>query len=288
MGPKDVLAINYHSKISSAQIKSSILLAGLSASGITTVTEPNESRNHTEKMLSNFGAKINSKILKDGSNRVELKGNPILKGRNINVPCDPSSAAFLIVAGIICPGSKIKLQNIMINKARDGLLTTLKEMGAKIDVFNRRELDGETIASIYVEHSQLKGILVPSNRVPSMIDEYPILSIAAACAKGKTIMKGITELRVKESDRIKIISDGLNKAGIKTLEKPDNLTVSGGNIDGGCTIDSELDHRIAMSFLILGLVSKQPIKVLRPSTIETSFPNFYNIMTELGAKFTKE
>ena len=286
--PKDVLAINYHSKISSAQIKSSILLAGLAASGRTTVTEPNESRNHTEKMLSNFGAKINSKILKDGSNRIVLEGNPILKGRDINVPCDPSSAAFLIVAGIICPGSKIKLQNIMINKARDGLLTTLKEMGAKIDVFNKRELDGETVASIYVEHSQLKGILVPSNRVPSMIDEYPILSIAAACAKGKTIMKGITELRVKESDRIKIISDGLNKAGIKTLEKPDNLTVSGGNIDGGCTIDSELDHRIAMSFLILGLVSKQPIKVLRPSTIETSFPNFYNIMTELGAKFTKE
>ena len=287
-GPKDVLAINYHSKISSAQIKSSILLAGLAASGITTVTEPKKSRNHTEKMLLSFGAKIYSKTLKDGSNRVELAGNPILKGRNINVPCDPSSAAFLIVAGIICPGSKIELQNIMINKSRDGLFTTLKEMGAKIDVFNKRELDGETIATIHTEYSKLKGILVPSNRAPSMIDEYPILSVAAACAKGNTTMEGISELRVKESDRIKIISDGLNKSGIKTLEKFNSLTVSGGNIDGGCTIDSELDHRIAMSFLILGLVSKKPIKVLRPSTIETSFPNFYKIMTEIGAKFTKK
>ena len=286
-GPKEVFPLNYSSKISSAQIKSSILLSGLAASGKTVFKEPNESRNHTEKMLSSLGAKIQSKTLEDGSYKVELDGNPVLKSGNISVPCDPSSAAFLVVAAVICPESKIELKNIMINKGRDGLFKTLKEMGAKINIFNKKDNGGEETASITAEYSQLKGITVPSKRVPSMIDEYPILSIAASCAEGKTVMNGISELRVKESDRIKIISNGLIKAGVKTLEKAESLTIHGSKVVGGCSIDSELDHRIAMSFLILGLISKEPIKVLRPSTIETSFPNFYKIMIELGANFTK-
>ncbi len=286
-GPKEVFPINYSSKISSAQIKSSILLSGLAASGRTIFKEPNESRNHTEKMLSSLGANIQSKTLEDGSYKVELGGNPILRGGNINVPCDPSSAAFLVVAAVICPESKIELKNIMINKGRNGLFETLKEMGAKINIFNKKNNGGEETASIIAEYSQLKGITVPSKRVPSMIDEYPILSIAASCAEGKTVMDGISELRVKESDRIKIVSNGLIKAGVKTIEKAESLTIYGSKVVGGCSIDSELDHRIAMSFLILGLISKEPIKVLRPSTIETSFPNFYKIMIELGANFTK-
>ena len=286
-GPKEVFPLNYSSKISSAQIKSSILLSGLAASGRTVFKEPNESRNHTEKMLSSLGAKIQSKTLEDGSYKVELGGNPVLRSGNINVPCDPSSAAFLVVAAVICPESKIELKNIMINKGRNGLFETLKEMGAKINIFNKKNNGGEETASIIAEYSQLKGITVPSKRVPSMIDEYPILSIAASCAEGKTVMDGISELRVKESDRIKIISNGLIKAGVKTIEKAESLTIYGSKVVGGCSIDSELDHRIAMSFLILGLISKEPIKVLRPSTIETSFPNFYKIMIELGANFTK-
>ena len=287
-GPKEVFPINYSSKISSAQIKSSILLSGLAASGRTIFKEPNESRNHTEKMLSSLGANIQSKTLEDGSYKVELGGNPVLRSSNINVPCDPSSAAFLVVAAVICPESKIELKNIMINKGRNGLFETLKEMGAKINIFNKKNNGGEETASIIAEYSQLKGITVPSKRVPSMIDEYPILSIAASCAEGKTVMDGISELRVKESDRIKIVSNGLIKAGVKTIEKAESLTIYGSKVVGGCSIDSELDHRIAMSFLILGLISKEPIKVLRPSTIETSFPNFYEIMIELGANFTKE
>ena len=286
--PKEVFPINYSSKISSAQIKSSILLSGLAASGRTIFKEPNESRNHTEKMLSSLGANIQSKTLEDGSYKVELDGNPVLRGSNINVPCDPSSAAFLVVAAVICPESKIELKNIMINKGRNGLFETLKEMGAKINIFNKKNNGGEETASIIAEYSKLKGITVPSKRVPSMIDEYPILSIAASCAEGKTVMDGISELRVKESDRIKIVSNGLIKAGVKTIEKAESLTIYGSKVIGGCSIDSELDHRIAMSFLILGLISKEPIKVLRPSTIETSFPNFYEIMIELGANFTKE
>ena len=286
-GPKEVFPLNYSSKISSAQIKSSILLSGLAASGKTVFKEPNESRNHTEKMLSSLGANIQSKTLEDGSYKVELDCNPVLRTGNISVPCDPSSAAFLVVAAVICPESKIELKNIMINKGRNGLFETLKEMGAKINIFNKKNNGGEETASIIAEYSQLRGITVPSKRVPSMIDEYPILSIAASCAEGKTVMDGISELRVKESDRIKIISNGLIKAGVKTIEKAESLTIYGSKVVGGCSIDSELDHRIAMSFLILGLISKEPIKVLRPSTIETSFPNFYKIMIELGANFTK-
>ena len=286
-GPKEVLPIKYISKISSAQIKSSVLLSGLSASGKTIFIEPNESRSHTEKMLSRFGAKISSKMLVNGSNLIELQGRPNLISRSISVPCDPSSASFPIVASLITPNSKVELHDIMINHARNGLFETLQEMGAKLKIFNEKKVNNEVTASIYAEYSQLKGLSVPPERAPRMIDEYPILSMAAACAEGHTIMNGISELRVKESDRIKIVSNGLNKVGIETIEKTDSLEICGGPIRGGCTIDSELDHRIAMSFLILGLVSNKPIKVLRSSTIKTSFPNFFEMMLNLGSRFIK-
>tara|TARA_B100000989_G_scaffold65856_1_gene45786 strand:+ start:4023 stop:5339 length:1317 start_codon:yes stop_codon:yes gene_type:complete len=286
-GPKEVLPIKYISKISSAQIKSSVLLSGLSASGKTIFIEPNESRSHTEKMLSRFGAKISSKMLVNGSNLIELHGRPNLISRSISVPSDPSSASFPIVASLITPNSKVELHDIMINHARNGLFETLQEMGAKLKIFNEKKVNNEVTASIYAEYSQLKGLSVPPERAPRMIDEYPILSMAAACAEGHTIMNGISELRVKESDRIKIVSNGLNKVGIETIEKTDSLEICGGPIRGGCTIDSELDHRIAMSFLILGLVSNKPIKVLRSSTIKTSFPNFFEMMLNLGSRFIK-
>ena len=286
-GPKEVLPIKYISKISSAQIKSSVLLSGLSASGKTIFIEPNESRSHTEKMLSRFGAKISSKMLVNGSNLIELHGRPNLISRSISVPSDPSSASFPIVASLITPNSKVELHDIMINHARNGLFETLQEMGAKLKIFNEKKVNNEVTASIYAEYSQLKGLSVPPERAPRMIDEYPILSMAAACAEGHTIMNGISELRVKESDRIKIVSNGLNKVGIETIEKTDSLEICGGPIRGGCTIDSELDHRIAMSFLILGLVSNKPIKVLRSSTITTSFPNFFEMMLNLGSRFIK-
>lgn len=286
-GPKEVLPIKYISKISSAQIKSSVLLSGLSASGKTIFIEPNESRSHTEKMLSRFGAKISSKMSVNGSNLIELQGRPNLISRSISVPCDPSSASFPIVASLITPNSKVELHDIMINHARNGLFETLQEMGAKLKIFNEKKVNNEVTASIYAEYSQLKGLSVPPERAPRMIDEYPILSMAAACAEGHTIMNGISELRVKESDRIKIVSNGLNKVGIETIEKTDSLEICGGPIRGGCTIDSELDHRIAMSFLILGLVSNKPIKVLRSSTITTSFPNFFEMMLNLGSRFIK-
>ena len=286
-GPKEVLPIKYISKISSAQIKSSVLLSGLSASGKTIFIEPNESRSHTEKMLSRFGAKISSKMSVNGSNLIELQGRPNLISRSISVPSDPSSASFPIVASLITPNSKVELHDIMINHARNGLFETLQEMGAKLKIFNEKKVNNEVTASIYAEYSQLKGLSVPPERAPRMIDEYPILSMAAACAEGHTIMNGISELRVKESDRIKIVSNGLNKVGIETIEKTDSLEICGGPIRGGCTIDSELDHRIAMSFLILGLVSNKPIKVLRSSTITTSFPNFFEMMLNLGSRFIK-
>jgi len=286
-GPKEVLPIKFISKISSAQIKSSVLLSGLSASGKTIFIEPNESRSHTEKMLSRFGAKISSKMSVNGSNLIELQGRPNLISRSISVPSDPSSASFPIVASLITPNSKVELHDIMINHARNGLFETLQEMGAKLKIFNEKKVNNEVTASIYAEYSQLKGLSVPPERAPRMIDEYPILSMAAACAEGHTIMNGISELRVKESDRIKIVSNGLNKVGIETIEKTDSLEICGGPIRGGCTIDSELDHRIAMSFLILGLVSNKPIKVLRSSTITTSFPNFFEMMLNLGSRFIK-
>ena len=285
--PKEILSIKYKSPVASAQIKSAILLAGLSASGITEVIEPKVSREHTEKMLIQFGAEINSKHLDDGSNHIKLNGRPLLKPQEIVVPGDPSSAAFPIVAALITPGSKIEVKDVMINPGRDGFIKTLLEMGAKITIKNKLVRNNETIASILAEYSNLKGIVISSNRVATMIDEYPIISIAASSARGTTKMLGISELRVKETDRIHAVAKGLKNAGIKVDETKDSLSVHGGVVKGGCNIDSQLDHRIAMSFIILGLISKNPIKVNNCHTIATSFPSFVKLMKNLGANIEK-
>ncbi len=282
-GPKELVSIRYNSPVASAQIKSALLLAGLAANGVSEILEPVKSRDHTENMLSFFGASIKSSINENGNNVVKIKGQPYLKAQKIIVPSDPSSAAFPIVAALIIPGSKVKIKNMMINPTRTGLIKTLKEMGAKITLSNHKTICGEKTATVFAEYSKLKGITVPSSRAASMIDEYPILSIAASKAKGNTLMEGISELRLKESDRIKMISTGLNSAGIKTIETQDSLKIFGGNIKGGCNLKSNLDHRIAMSFLILGLVSNEPIKIENCDTINSSFPNFKTIMQNLGA-----
>ena len=282
-GPKELVSTKYISPVASAQIKSALLLASLSANGVSEIIEPIKSRDHTENMLSFFGASIKSSLNEKGNNIVKIKGQPYLKAQQIIVPSDPSSAAFPIVAALIIPGSKIKINNMMINPTRIGLIKTLKEMGGRISLSNHKTVCGEKTATVYAEYSVLKGVTVPSSRAASMIDEYPILAIAASKAEGNTLMTGISELRLKESDRIKMISSGLNSSGIKTIETNDSLNIFGGNVCGGCKLQSNLDHRIAMSFLILGLVAEEPILVQNCDTINSSFPNFSNLMQKLGA-----
>ena len=287
-GSKIPLPIEYLSPVASAQIKSSILLAGLSSTGDTTVIEPTLSRDHTERLLNYLGAKVSTKQLPDSSWKITLKGLPILKPHNIEVPSDPSSAAFPIVAALITPNSQIKVLNVCVNKLRTGLYTSLIEMGANIKFSNIREINGEKIADISAKYSILNGIRIPESRVASMIDEYPILSIAAIKAKGNTIMEGIAELRLKETDRISAMCKGLNSIGIETIEDKDSMIVKGKGPDcvlnGNVAIKSNLDHRIAMSFLCLGLITENPIKVENTDTINSSFPSFIEIMNNIGAK----
>jgi 3-phosphoshikimate 1-carboxyvinyltransferase len=278
----------YESTVSSAQIKSCILLSGLSSLGKTTVIEPSLSRDHTERMLKFLGANIETTQLQDMSWKISVQGLPELKPLNISVPSDPSSAAFPIVSAIITPNSRVKVKNICVNKLRMGLFDTLVEMGANIELSNKREINGELIADISSSSSDLKGVKVPKLRVPSMIDEFPILSIAAAKASGNTVMEGVEELRYKETDRIKAMCEGLEKAGVETIDDKDIMVVKGkgsnNNIKGGIEIHSKLDHRIAMSFLSLGLTSEKPIIVNDTETINSSFPNFLGVMNELGAR----
>ena len=287
-GNKIPLPLTYQSPVSSAQIKSCILLSGLSSLGKTTVIEPSLSRDHTERMLKFLGANVETTQLQDMSWKISVQGLPELKPLNIDVPSDPSSAAFPIVSAIITPNSKVKVKNICVNKLRMGLFETLVEMGANIEISNKREINGELIADISSSSSDLKGVKVPKSRVPSMIDEFPILSIAAAKASGNTVMEGVEELRYKETDRIKAMCDGLQKAGVETIDGKDIMVVKGmgsnKSIEGGVEIHSKLDHRIAMSFLSLGLTSKKPIIVNDTETINSSFPNFLGVMNELGAR----
>ena len=277
-GSKIPLPIEYNSPVASAQIKSSILLAGLSSTGNTTVIEPSLSRDHSERMLNYLGAKISTIQLPDSSWKITLEGLPILKPLDIEIPSDPSSAAFPVVASIITPNSDIKILNVCINDLRMGLYKSLIEMGANISFSNRREINGEPIADISAKYSILKGIKIPKSRVASMIDEFPILSIAAVRAIGDTTMEGIEELRYKETDRIHAMSEGLRSTGIKTKEKKDSLVIEGKgpdqSIGGNITINSKLDHRIAMSFLCLGLITENPIKVTDTDTIKSSFLHF--------------
>ncbi|WP_293551826.1 3-phosphoshikimate 1-carboxyvinyltransferase [Parvibaculum sp.] len=286
-GPKRALPIAYELPVASAQVKSAVLLAGLNAPGVTTVIEPVPTRDHTERMLKAFGAKVEIEAHGAGGLAIHLTGEPELAPCPIAVPGDPSSAAFPVVAALIVPGSEIVVEGITLNPHRAGLYTTLIEMGGDIEVMNQRDEGGEPVADLRVRHSALKGVVVPPERAPSMIDEYPVLAIAASFATGDTVMNGIHEMRVKESDRIAATAAGLRLNGIKVHESEDGMTVEGrsGHVEGGGHVVTHMDHRIAMSFLVMGLGAQRPVTVDDASMIATSFPNFMPLMRGLGASF---
>ncbi|MEN6542139.1 3-phosphoshikimate 1-carboxyvinyltransferase [Parvibaculum sp.] len=286
-GAREALPITYRSPVASAQVKSAVLLAGLNARGVTTVIEPVPTRDHTERMLRAFGAHVETETLPDGALAIHLTGQPELHPCPIIVPGDPSSAAFPVVAALIVPGSEVVVEGITLNPHRAGLYTTLIEMGADIEIMNQREEGGEPVADLRVRASRLHGIEVPPERAASMIDEYPVLAIAASFASGQTVMRGIHELRVKESDRIAATAAGLRLNGIKVHETEDSMTVEGreGHVDGGGHVVTHMDHRIAMSFLVMGLAAHKPVTVDDATMIATSFPNFIPLMRELGALF---
>jgi 3-phosphoshikimate 1-carboxyvinyltransferase len=276
----------YHLPVASAQVKSAILLAALNTEGTTTIIEDHPTRDHSENMLRYFGANVQCEAQKDGSNHIHIEGRPTLKPGMINVPSDPSSAAFPVVAALLNEGSDITCRQIGMSPTRDGLYQTLQEMGADLTLENQRNEGGEIIADLRVRASELlKGITVPPQRVPSMIDEFPILAMAAACAEGSTIMTGLAELRVKESDRLLVVAEGLKACGVDLEMGEDSLTIHGTGTppQGGATINAHLDHRIAMSFLILGTVTQRPIIIDDASPIRTSFPDFVELMSALGA-----
>jgi 3-phosphoshikimate 1-carboxyvinyltransferase len=266
----------------SAQVKSAVLLAGLNAHGGAEVIEPEATRDHTERMLRGFGAEV--LVTEEGAGRrIVLPGGQKLSGARVHVPGDPSSAAFPLVAALITPGSEVTVEGMLLNGLRIGLLDTLGEMGADLSVTNLRDEGGETVADVTARHSQLEGVEVPPERAPSMIDEYPILAVAAAFAKGRTVMRGIGEMRVKESDRIALMAQGLAACGVEVEEGPDVLSVTGADaVRGGARVVTHGDHRIAMSHLVLGLASAEPVSVGEPGMIATSFPGFVGLMQGLG------
>jgi 3-phosphoshikimate 1-carboxyvinyltransferase len=285
-GARDPLPITYRTPVASAQIKSAVLLAGLSAPGITTVIESEASRDHTELMLKHFGADILSQH--DGSHgrRIALTGQPELHGADVVVPADPSSAAFPIVAALITEGSDIMLTDVMTNPLRTGLFTTLREMGASIEESETRTDTGEPMAQLRVTASRLRGFEVPAERAPSMIDEYLVLAVAAAFAEGTTIMRGLQELRVKESDRLEATAAMLRVNGVKVEIAGDDMIVEGrGHVPGGGLVATHMDHRIAMSALAMGCASDAPVRVDDTAFIATSFPDFVPMMRRLGADF---
>ncbi|MFT3988911.1 3-phosphoshikimate 1-carboxyvinyltransferase [Aestuariivirga sp.] len=282
-GAKDPVPVTYTLPVASAQVKSAVLLAALNTPGITTVIEPTPTRDHTERMLKGFGAKI-SVAVKDDGRHIQLEGQHELKAQALDVPGDPSSAAFPMVAALISEGSDIVIENIMLNPTRTGLITTLIEMGGNIAIENRRLAGGEEVGDLHVKASRLKGVTVPAERAPSMIDEYPVLAVAASFAEGTTRMQGLEELRVKESDRLAAVEAGLQANGVTTRSGRDWLEVEGGTVPGGGTVITHMDHRIAMSFLVMGLASAKETKVDDGSFIATSFPDFAGLMNGLGAK----
>ncbi len=284
-GMSDLVPIEYELPVPSAQVKSAILLAGLHAAGETTVIEAEPTRDHTERMLRFFGADVSATPDGNGKTRICVTGNPLLQGRDVKVPADPSSAAFLIAAAVIVPGSEVTIDGVLINPTRTGFYETLREMGADVTFENQREEGGEPVANIRARHSALKGVSVPPERAPSMIDEYPVLACVAAFASGETAMHGLAELRVKESDRLTATADGLNANGVATRIEGDTLVVIGGNgkVPGGGLVATHLDHRIAMAFLTLGLASDKPVTVDDIAIIATSFPEFIGLMEGLGA-----
>lgn len=282
-GAADPVPLHYRTPVASAQIKSAILLAGLNAPGETVVIEAEPTRDHSERMLAGFGAEIRTEVTDEG-NVITLVGRPELRAQPVAVPRDPSSAAFPVAAALIVPGSTIRVPGVSRNPTRDGLYVTLLEMGADVSFENAREEGGEPVADLVVRHGPLKGVAVPPERAASMIDEFPILSVIAAFAEGKTVMNGVAELRVKESDRIDAMARGLRANGVTVEETRDSMTVHGmEKVPGGGMAATCLDHRIAMSFLVLGLATEDPVMVDDGSPITTSFPDFLPLMQGLGA-----
>ncbi len=289
VGAKDPVPVAYTVPMPSAQVKSAVLLAGLNAPGQTVVIEKEPTRDHSERMLRGFGADLTVEDLPEGR-VITLTGQPELMPQTVAVPRDPSSAAFPVCAALIVEGSDILVPGVSQNPTRNGLYTTLVEMGADIAFQNPREEGGEPVADLRVRFSTLKGIAVPEERAASMIDEYPVLSVVAACAEGTTVMRGVKELRVKESDRIDAMARGLEACGVRVEEEEDVLIVHGmgaGGVPGGATCATHIDHRIAMSFLILGLAAKKPVSVDDGSPIATSFPPFEGLMAGLGADIAR-
>ena len=286
-GARYPVPITYRTPVASAQIKSAVLLAGLAAPGVTTVIEQEASRDHTELMLKHFGADIVSSREGAHGRRIELAGEPELHGADVVVPADPSSAAFPIVAALIVAGSDVVLSDVMTNPLRTGLFTTLREMGGAIEQMEARGDAGEPMAQIRIRASKLSGVEVPPERAPSMIDEYLVLAVAASFAEGTTIMRGLHELRVKESDRLAATAEMLRVNGVNVEIVGDDLIVEGkGHVPGGGLVATHMDHRIAMSALVMGLASDRPVKVDDTAFIATSFPDFIPMMRSLGAEFS--
>ena len=285
-GAADPIPIVYEVPVPSAQIKSAVLLAGLAAPGTTTVIEKEATRDHTERLLRLFGAEVAVEPHGEGR-RITLTGQPELAPAHVRVPADPSSAAFPLVAALIVPGSDVVLEGVMMNPLRGGLLTTLMEMGAGIEVLDRRQEGGEDVADLRVRASELSGVEVPAACAPTMIDEYPILAVAAAFAEGTTRMRGLKELRVKESDRLAATAALLTRNGVAVEIEGDDLIVQGnGRARGGGLVATHMDHRIAMSALVLGLASDEPVQVDDAAFIATSFPGFVELMRSLGGELS--
>jgi 3-phosphoshikimate 1-carboxyvinyltransferase len=286
-GTVDPIPIVYETPVASAQLKSAVLLAGLAAPGETTVIEAEATRDHTERLLRHFGAKVSSKPYGEHGRRIILQGQPELEPASVVVPADPSSAAFPLVAALIMPGSELILDAVMTNPLRTGLLTTLREMGASIEALEKRDDGGEEIADLRVRASVLKGVDIPAERAPSMIDEYPVLAVAASFAEGPTRMRGLKELRVKESDRLTATADMLRANGVTAEIEGDDLIVQGkGRPAGGGEVKTHMDHRIAMAALVMGLGADNPVRIDDSAFIATSFPGFVELMRSAGADLT--
>jgi 3-phosphoshikimate 1-carboxyvinyltransferase len=286
-GARDPVPLTYRTPVASAQIKSAVLLAGLAAPGVTTVIEQEASRDHTELMLKHFGADIVSSVEGSHGRRIALSGQPELHGARVVVPADPSSAAFPLVAALIVEGSTVVLSDVMTNPLRTGLFATLREMGASIEETEARGDAGEPMAQLRVRASRLRGVEVPPERAPSMIDEYLVLAVAASFAEGTTVMRGLQELRVKESDRLEATAAMLRVNGVKVEISGDDLIVEGrGHVPGGGLVATHMDHRIAMSALVMGLASDKPVTIDDTAFIATSFPDFIPMMRALGAEFS--
>lgn len=285
-GSADLVPIEYELPVPSAQVKSAVLLAGLHAPGRTSVIEPEATRDHTERMLRHFGALV-SVSEEEGVRRITITGDAELEGRAVIVPADPSSASFPIAAAAILPGSTVTVKGVLTNPTRTGFFTTLKEMGADLRYENEREEGGESVADISITARALKGVTVPPARAPSMIDEYPVLAVVAAFARGETRMEGLGELRVKESDRLASTLAGLRACGVDAEIQGDALIVHGSDTEkGGGVIATHMDHRIAMAFLVMGLGAQNPVTIDDASVIATSFTGFTDLMSGLGARFS--